>query len=100
MVDVNFAKSCAQFIRAEHGMNATPFVQRRIEEVESAGAAHHTLMMWQTIATMVQGLEGQRLTAARRCATFRSRDESQSSARGNVSPISNSASVGHQPRPE
>jgi cytochrome b len=56
MVDLEFARSCAETIRAKHGAHAEEFVQRKIEEVQSHNAAA-AVMMWRAIACFVARAE-------------------------------------------
>jgi hypothetical protein len=53
---MEFARSCAQTIRAKHGAQAEEFVRGKIQEVQSYDAPE-PLMMWRAIALFLAGAE-------------------------------------------
>ncbi len=52
MIDFEFARSCADSIRARHGTMAEEFVRGKIREVEESGPLS-AVMMWRAIAQLV-----------------------------------------------
>lgn len=56
MIDVEFAQTCANAIKAEHGTRSLLFVAGKIEELRNSGSTR-SVPMWQSIKRIL--VEGQ-----------------------------------------